>query len=114
MMKMNRRRYPANWPELALACKVQAGWKCEHCGVEQFAIRIGQKTGSPYLVYLHAAHVDHDPRNLYPRLRALCPACHMRYDYEHKQREARITLERLRHRMMLQARGLLVLVGGAA
>jgi hypothetical protein len=31
-------------------------------------------------VYLHAAHVNHDPENPQAELKALCPACHMKHD----------------------------------
>jgi hypothetical protein len=31
-------------------------------------------------VYLHAAHVNHDPENPQAALKTLCPACHMKHD----------------------------------
>jgi hypothetical protein len=43
-------------------------------------LRVGKRSKSPYIVYLHAAHVNHDPENPEAELKALCPACHMKYD----------------------------------
>lgn len=31
-MPMNRRLYPDDWEEIALAVKDEADWKCEGCG----------------------------------------------------------------------------------
>lgn len=103
MMRHMRRRYPSNWEQLALACKERAGWRCEHCHVEQYALMHSAK-GTPYLIYLHAAHVHHDPANPTPDLIALCVSCHARYDYEHRERERRVALERLRHQHLLAKR----------
>ena len=57
--------YPANWKDLATACKQRAGWRCEECGATE---------------HLGAAHVNHDPENPNPELRCLCWPCHSRYD----------------------------------
>ena len=57
--------YPANWKDLATACKQRAGWRCEECGATE---------------HLGAAHVNHDPENPDPELRCLCWPCHRRYD----------------------------------
>jgi hypothetical protein len=56
------------------------------------------------MVHLAAAHLDHDPWNPYPRLAALCPACHARYDYSWQQRQRWGALEQLRHMLLLQRR----------
>jgi hypothetical protein len=57
--------YPANWKDLATACKQRVGWRCEECGATE---------------HLGAAHVNHDPENPNPELRCLCWPCHRRYD----------------------------------
>jgi len=88
--------YPSNWKRLSQQCKARASWQCEHCGARQYENRLSKK-GIPFYIYLHAAHKDHDKGNPDPALIALCPSCHARYDYAHKQREARIALERLKH-----------------
>ena len=98
MKKWQRQQYPSEWEALAHACKVRAGWKCEHCGIAQFTV-IESRTGQPYLIYLHAAHADpaQSKSEPQPHLIALCVRCHARYDYAIRQRAARVALERLKH-----------------
>jgi hypothetical protein len=97
--------YPKNWKQLAFACKEAAGWVCEFCGIAHGAETISRRTGNVYTVYLHAAHLDHDPWNPNPRLAALCPSCHGRYDWQDYQRKVWLELEVLRHQVYLQACG---------
>jgi hypothetical protein len=99
----NRWLYPDNWEELAWACKERAGWRCEHCGIEHLAQAVNERTGVISIVYLVAAHLDHDPWNPYPRLAALCPSCHGRYDYSWCERQRWLALEDVRHRLWVQA-----------
>jgi len=106
MIGMYRKRYPPSWEQLAQACKERAGWRCEHCGVEQYAL-VESRKGTPYIIYLHAAHKHHDPRNPCPELLCLCISCHAKYDYEHKQREARVRLEILKHLRLLVEQGII-------
>lgn len=103
-MTWRRKQYPSEWETLAHACKQRAGWQCEHCGIAQYAQATSAK-GTPYLIYLHAAHKHHDKDNPQPELIALCIRCHVRYDHDHKQREARVRLERLKHLRLLIAQG---------
>lgn len=43
-------------------------------------------------VVLTVAHLDHTPENCADEnLRALCQRCHLRYDHEHHQQNARLT-----------------------
>jgi hypothetical protein len=102
MMTWQRRKYPKQWNVLARACKEAAGWQCEHCGMPQGAEVVSPYTGNCYRLALHAAHLDHDPWNPCPRLRALCPRCHGRYDYQCGQRRRWMALEMLKHRRLLQ------------
>lgn len=90
--------YPKNWEELAYACKEAAGWCCQFCGVAHRTPAIS-RAGEPYIIYLAAAHLDHDPWNPNPRLAALCPSCHGRYDWEDYQRKCWLELEILRHQI---------------
>lgn len=108
MNTLQRKRYPTNWDVLASQCKERANWQCEHCGVAQFTSQVS-KRGVPYYVYLHAAHRRHDTDNPQPELIALCPTCHARYDYENKQRAARVRLERIKHLRLLIERGIVAL-----
>jgi ssDNA-binding Zn-finger/Zn-ribbon topoisomerase 1 len=109
----NRRLYPDNWEELARACKEAAGWKCEQCQMPHLSLATSTRTGNPYIVYLHACHVNHDQRNPEPVLKCLCPACHSRLDYQHHERQMRVRLEKLRHALLLARRGVdLTFYGG--
>ncbi len=56
-------------------------------------------------MWLAAAHLDHDPWNPHPRLAALCPSCHARYDYSWRERQRWLELEILRHQLWLQQHG---------
>jgi hypothetical protein len=98
-----RRLYPPNWEALAWECKERAGWCCEGCGVAHGADVVNERTGVVYKAYLGAAHLDHDPWNPSPRLAALCPACHARYDCSWRERQRWLALERMRHQMLLAA-----------
>lgn len=101
----NRKAYPANWLEIALACKEKAGWRCEHCRVKHRAWRISQRTGRRYRVYLQAAHKNHlDRGKSDAELLCLCFTCHARYDYAHDCRLAQIRLHCLKHRKLLTKR----------
>ncbi len=106
-----RKRYPENWEAIAQACKELAGWTCQHCGIEQYAL-VESRAGRPYIIYLHAAHVYHDQSNQQPELLCLCISCHARYDYRHKQQEKLVELERLKHRKLLASRVDLRFYGG--
>lgn len=89
-MPMDRKRYPENWNEIALAVKEDAKWRCESCGTQCY------RPGEPCLDrrrVLTVAHLDHTPENCArDNLRALCSVCHLRYDAEHHRqtRMARI------------------------
>lgn len=101
----NRKKYPANWPAIAAACKERAGWRCEHCSVKHRAWRKSKRTGRRYRVYLQAAHVNHLERGREDAaLLCLCFTCHARYDYEHDERLKDIRLHCLKHRKLLEAR----------
>jgi hypothetical protein len=77
---MQQNLYPADWKLRAAACLARAGYRCEDCGTPHGVLRVGKRSKSPYIVYLHAAHVNHDPENPQAALRALCPSCHMKHD----------------------------------
>ena len=101
----NRNPYPANWPELARACKARANWQCEQCGIRQHTIAVSRR-GTPYIVYLGAAHVNHDKGNPDPELKALCISCHAKLDYQRKQRERQVRLEVMKHLKRLIEQGI--------
>ena len=93
--------YPDNWEALAWACKERAGWQCERCGVAHGASVVSHRTGQVYTVHLAAAHLYHDPATADPVLRALCQACHLRYDTACRLRAWRVECERMRHQVWL-------------
>jgi hypothetical protein len=72
--------YPSDWKLRAAACLARAGYRCEGCGTPHGVLRVGKRSKCPYIVYLHAAHIHHDPENPEAELKALCPACHMKHD----------------------------------
>ena len=98
---MKRSLYPNNWPELAQACKEGASWRCEECGVAHGTALISRRTGNLYRMALHAAHLDHDPANPCPRLKAMCPRYHGRYDFRCSERRRSLALEMLKHQLLL-------------
>lgn len=77
-MPMDRKRYPADWDEIARRVKDETDWKCEVCG------RQCRRPGEPFDTHrrtLTVAHLDHTPENCErSNLRALCAPCHLRYD----------------------------------
>ena len=98
-MTFKRSDYPDNWAELSRWVRFErAGGRCEcpgDCGQRHDGGRCSERDGEQALsfrglVVLTTAHLDHnthsdDPNNL----RAMCQACHLRYDVEHHQRNAR-------------------------
>ncbi|WP_201385150.1 hypothetical protein [Ktedonobacter sp. SOSP1-85] len=105
MMWRRRRMYPPCWKALSTACKARAQWQCEICGVHQQATRRSKRTGKPYIVWLHAAHIKlHDTLNSQPALLCLCPSCHGYYDFLLRLREQGIRLERIKHRREIRKR----------
>jgi hypothetical protein len=98
-------RYPRNWRELAIACKKRANLQCEECHVTQGTECISRRTGAVYNVFLHAAHTTlHDTSNPNPTLKALCPTCHGRLDWQLRKQEIAATLEMRKHQLLLTYR----------
>ena len=97
-MPFQKSLYPANWKQISLARREQAGWKCEWCGVAQGEERLSAR-GKPYRIVLTVAHTTqdggdkHDKANL-KGLRALCQPCHLRYDHADHVRHAKETRRR--------------------
>ena len=71
---MHNTLYPSDWKLRAAACLARAAYRCEDCGTPHGVLRVGNRSKSPSIVYLHAAHVNHDPENPQAKLRALCPS----------------------------------------
>ena len=80
-MPMDKKRYPANWREIAEEVKAAAGYRCAACGKKC------RKPGEPLDTHkrtLTVHHIDHCPENCArENLIALCAPCHLRADAEH-------------------------------
>lgn len=90
----NRARYPADWSKISRGRKERAGWRCE--GSPAFPdcrARHGwphPRTGSR--VVLTTAHLNHTPEdNRDENLRVWCQLCHLTYDRDEHNANARRT-----------------------
>jgi hypothetical protein len=69
MQRKSKSDYPANWNEIALRVKEEAGWKCVRCGEPH-------DYPSGHVLTVH--HLDLDPQNCeWWNLVALCQRCHL-------------------------------------
>lgn len=92
-MPCDYREYPDDWPEIRLRILRRADNQCEcigecgrghggRCGAVNYAP--SRYSGQP--VILTIAHLDHDHKNhevTDGRLKAMCQACHLKYDMAH-------------------------------
>jgi hypothetical protein len=80
MPHKSKSEYPANWGEIALQVKKEAGWKCVRCGYPN-----DQESGHVLTVH----HLDMDPQNCeWWNLVALCQKCHLHI-------QAKVVMQRL-------------------
>lgn len=103
-MPMETHLYPSNWRDLALAIKEKAKWTCQGCqricrkpGETQaeFWVRLGKTDDKIGRYTLTVAHLNHAPDDCSPdNLKALCSACHCRYDMKQIQRKKYLKRER--------------------
>jgi len=87
-MMNNRYLYPQTWASLSRECKERAGYTCEHCGIKQGKLRKSAITGNIYVVYLQAAHINHDQYNALPELKCVCASCHWRHYRQRRKPQA--------------------------
>ena len=75
---MLQRIYPKNWKAISRQVRfVEAGGKCENCGVRHRSIH--PVTGS--IVHLTTSHLDRNTMNTErENLLSLCQYCHLHYD----------------------------------
>jgi hypothetical protein len=98
----NRSRYPEHWAEIRQAILKRAENRCEcygECGCidlkvirSRRCLEIDRTEAKSFrgIVILTIAHLDHKPENCTPEnLRAMCQACHLRYDKEHHSESRR-------------------------
>lgn len=89
-MPMQKERYPANWKEIALEIKKEAGWRCAACDMK--CREPGEKFDT-HKRTLTVHHIDHQPENCQKEnLIALCSGCHLKADAkfhaEHRKQKA--------------------------
>lgn len=109
----NLARYPKNWKEIRNQRLAIDNHTCENCGLPNHAIGyrdeeglfkmlsrtgkvadfVGHATGyKVIMIVLTIAHLDHVPENCdLDNLRAWCQKCHLAYDHDHHQKNARET-----------------------
>lgn len=56
-MPIRKSDYPPNWPELSLQVREEANWKCEECGVPNYAI-IRRGKGTEYTEVYEVQETD--------------------------------------------------------
>ena len=96
----NKNDYPKNWDKISKEIKfgrAQAQCECEgECGLHhgKRCIEIHSKKAhyAKGKIVLTVAHLNHNPKdNRRKNLKAMCQRCHLRYDSEYHQKNARIT-----------------------
>jgi len=98
-MSIDYKKYPSFWKPLRIELLIRANNQCEchgECGKhpEQRCDEIHNLKAKSFsgFVVLTIAHLDHDETNhnvKSERLKAMCQACHLRYDlYDNKHRKS--------------------------
>jgi len=99
----NAKRYPKDWKRISTEIRERSGGRCEcegECGLHRThpgPRRCVERNGefakwANGKVVLTVAHLNHQPEDCRPQnLKAMCQRCHLRYDQEHHQRNARET-----------------------
>jgi len=87
----NKALYPRDWKQISIRIRQRANNLCEFCGAANHQPH--PVTGG--MVTLTVAHLDHNPANCEDNnLKALCNACHIRYDAQHHAKNAKATRQR--------------------
>lgn len=105
-----RHLYGREWRRISHAAIVRAGFRCQGCGVPNYALLRREGCGPALIlspdqaeaarrdghgvvkVVLTVAHLDHDPRNNEPEnLAAFCQRCHLHHDRRQHASNARET-----------------------
>lgn len=99
----NQARYPKNWKkEVVPRIRARSGDRCEcegECGdgIGEHGGRCTAENRKPHpltksIVVLTVAHLNHTPEDCRDEvLRHMCQRCHLRYDRDHHQKNARAT-----------------------
>lgn len=98
-MPFIKSRYPKDWPAISKRIRERSGGRCEcvgECGLHHDH-RCEEFNGYPAKwakgkIMLTVAHLNHKPMECEDgNLKAMCQRCHLRYDQEHHQLNARKT-----------------------
>jgi hypothetical protein len=100
-MPIDKKRYHPNFKKQGPSCVKRAKYTCQECGVKKGAERIS-KRGKPFKEQIQAHHVNHDPWNARPKLKALCTRCHLEADKEHRAKNQRRTIYRKEYEAQVQ------------
>jgi hypothetical protein len=101
-MPFDKSKYPADWNAISREVRERSGGQCEcqgECGLHH-GRRCEERNNEPAKwakgkVVLTVAHLDHTPMNVdRMNLKAMCNRCHLRYDSDHHQANARATREK--------------------
>jgi hypothetical protein len=88
----NAKLYPKDWKQIRKRMLARSCNRCEGSpAYPDCRVANGDfiRPGSPALVVLTIAHLDHDPTNCADsNLRAWCQRCHLTYDAKHHARNA--------------------------
>lgn len=96
-------RYPKDWNAISKRIRERSGGQCEcegECGLHCTTPgprRCIEMNGKPAkwakgIIVLTVAHLDHVPEHCEDtNLKAMCQRCHLRYDHDHHQANARVT-----------------------
>jgi hypothetical protein len=85
---MQQHLSPAGWKRRAQARVARVGYRWEDCSIPHGVLRMGKRSKSASVGYLHAAHVNHDSHNPQAELRALCPCRQLKYDRRTERKRA--------------------------
>jgi hypothetical protein len=78
---MDRDEYAADHRKQLKAFIQEVGGACPKCGgVHGQTVRVSERTGNKWVVYLQLSHPDHDPWNPDARKEIMCNGCHMGKD----------------------------------
>ena len=98
-MPFVKSRYPKDWPAISKRIRDRSNGRCEchgECGLhhdrrceEQNGRTAKWAKGVIVLTVAHLNHIEMDVRD--ENLKAMCQRCHLRYDVEHHQVNARKT-----------------------
>jgi 5-methylcytosine-specific restriction endonuclease McrA len=92
-VKISRKHYPNNWPQIRQAVLDRDGHRCRHCG----AVKGQPHPVSKSQVVITVAHVANKENTMDCRLEnliTLCMRCHLKFDTAQRMKNALATIAR--------------------